>query len=716
MADADLIACLYPADDSGVGYSFDTVSMNKSRSAPPLLTLPSLKTSYHQSRGDRESTEPTEETQIPSYFYQPCLQWRFSHGPQTDIGLVFGWDPNSDIVLPHMTGISFHHGALTFDAENRPIFKDLGSSTGTTVSYDTEGGDQIRRDFTWILGGHKIPQEKKLIIINLNQHLRFKIVVSRHETASQTYIENVGRFRQGRADPEKLLGRLDFTSRPQTEPASGARTPGTGPVTLKRLVGEGSFGIVTHCWDVSSGAEYALKEPSAKAIRERRVDVDAWRREAGIMKKISHENIVRLLDDQCELQPPRLKLEFVPHGSLSDQDDISGQECVEIARQCFSALAYLHTRSIVHRDIKPDNILVQSRDASAIHVKLADFGIHKENLDLTTIVGTMYYLAPEVFIEDERRKHHDGEMTQRNSFTPAVDLWALGVVVSQFVIALPRCRTAGLSWCRSIVDTIGKNLRDTPTELKQFLADIVVLDPKSRGSAAECHKRAMCLHDRVEDYCQIPSHLTFPKDGQQTMFRVGQEDDSKEFHIEVEPTEANTECFIRIANKTKAAELLRLHRSGAPPPETFAPAKKKQRRSLGGGSQLSGPSNSLQGEGDDIGFRESWLYDPLHPFGGGSSLAASLLGACGSICSKETLMTESSEGTRGKGNLGDEQGYRVASSVSGRQTSVLDCAAQPRSGPQQSRVHQQSPAGDDSMSYGSEQEVAASLLIALRGN
>ncbi|KJZ70539.1 hypothetical protein HIM_10083 [Hirsutella minnesotensis 3608] len=712
MADTDLIAYLYAADISGVGYSSKAISMNKSRLVPPQLTLPSPKTGC-QSRGDRELTEPTEETQVPAYLYRECLQFRFSHGPQTEAGLVFGWDPNSDIVLPHVSGVSFHHGALTFDAENRPIFKDLGSPSGTAISYDTEAKDQVRSNFAWILGGHQTPQAKKSIIIRLNKYLRFQIVVSRHEITSQTHIENVSRFRQGTADPEKLLDRLGLTSRPQTEPASGARTPGTGPVTLKKRLGEGSFGIVTHCWDVSTCAEYALKEPSTKAIKERRVDLDAWSREAGIMRKISHENIIRLLSDQCERQPPHLKLEFVPCGSLSDQDDISGQECVEIARQCLSALAYLHARRIVHRDIKPDNILVQSRDESGIHVKLADFGIHKESLDLTTIVGTRYYLAPEVYIEDERRKYGDGDTAQRTSFTPAVDLWALGVVVSQFVIPLPRCRATGLPWCKTIVNTIGKSLRNKPTELKEFLADIVVLDPKSRGSAAEYHKRALCLPHQVEDSCRTPthwSHSTYDAEGQRTSARGGQQDDSNERLIKLESTEVNTGRFVRTISVIRTPERSTFHRSGAPPPESSTPARKRQRRSLGGESQLASSSNDSRGKEDGIGFHETWLYDPLHPFGGGSSLAASLLGACGSNGSTTGLATASSDATRG------EQSDRDADSVTGRQISVRDFAAHSESGVQQGTAHQPNFSGDGNLTYGEEQEMAASVLIALRGN
>ena len=104
-------------------------------------------------------------------------------------------------------------------------------------------------------------------------------------------------------------------------------------------------------------------------------------------------------------------------------------ECVEILRQCLSALAYLHghKKPIVHRDIKPENILVQHRDADGIHVKLADFGLTREGDHLTTNCGTPLYLAPEVH---EIERHARGQGTR--SYTPAVDVWSLGVVVFKY--------------------------------------------------------------------------------------------------------------------------------------------------------------------------------------------------------------------------------------------------------------------------------------------
>lgn len=97
-----------------------------------------------------------------------------------------------------------------------------------------------------------------------------------------------------------------------------------------------------------------------------------------------------------ETPSPRLVLEYLPLGNLEYQNR---QQCISIdevhalLRQSLSALAYLHGQrpSIAHRDIKPQNILVQSR--KPFHVKLADFGLSKASDYLATACGSLLYAA-----------------------------------------------------------------------------------------------------------------------------------------------------------------------------------------------------------------------------------------------------------------------------------------------------------------------------------
>jgi serine/threonine-protein kinase Chk2 len=224
---------------------------------------------------------------VPAYFHSPGLALRFSSAPKTQNGFVFGCDDDCDIVLPQLSSISVRHFALTFDEQYRPIVKDLQTSNGTEVRYDGQGQGR-RRGFAWIVGGAHVPEDYETIIINVNDVLKLQVVVPCHDTTSQLYIDNVSRFWQGTVGADSLLGLLDLRTRPPTEPGSGAQTPGTGPIFLKKVVGEGAFGVVRHFWNVSTAEEFAVKQPSAKAIRERRVDIAEWERESYIMGQISH--------------------------------------------------------------------------------------------------------------------------------------------------------------------------------------------------------------------------------------------------------------------------------------------------------------------------------------------------------------------------------------------------------------------------------------------
>ncbi|KAK0717155.1 kinase-like domain-containing protein [Lasiosphaeria miniovina] len=153
------------------------------------------------------------------------------------------------------------------------------------------------------------------------------------------------------------------------------------------------------------------------------------------------DNIVQYILEYSTAAPVlRMILEYAPLGTLEDQAGVewfSPQESLEILRQGLSALRHLHEREdpIVHRDIKPGNILVQSRNP--LHIKLSDFGLSKESQDyLNTLCGTRLYAAPEIF--------------RHQSYDSAVDIWSLGVVIFEYAHQLPNFRGSqpfdGLRW------------------------------------------------------------------------------------------------------------------------------------------------------------------------------------------------------------------------------------------------------------------------------
>ncbi|TKA60224.1 hypothetical protein B0A55_13168, partial [Friedmanniomyces simplex] len=334
-------------------------------------------------RYSRESTAPLsdiEDEVEKDTVGGKGLQLTFTHGPKADHG--FRIDANScDIVVPHAKDISRCHCYLTFDKERRLILRDC-STNGTIVTYDGKGGKK-RQNFTWILGGHRVPDKSETIVIRLHAALQFQIVIAK-STFPRLYSENVDDFLEGIAATVDLpLDALGIQSVASTAAPSGTHTPMQDPILLEQeTLGRSAYGVVTRVWDVSTGCEYASK-------RFTNLDKSDWEKEASLMRQSPHEHIVRLCF-AMEKPLPQLVMEYVPLGHLEGQHrrrKISVEEAITALQQGLSALVFLHEQSppIVNRDIKPENLLVQSREP--MHIKLGDFGLSKASEDLKTLCG-----------------------------------------------------------------------------------------------------------------------------------------------------------------------------------------------------------------------------------------------------------------------------------------------------------------------------------------
>ncbi|KAK4137336.1 kinase-like protein [Trichocladium antarcticum] len=474
--DHDLIAFLYPATKNGDAY--DMIQKHP-QCRPPKL--PSKSPVTPQGRTSRESTAPAEEEDENLIERLPHIELRFSNTPRTSSGLVFGTDPTtSDVLLPRTPGLSRRHFALTYknsfkDRCYRLVVRDLGSTQGTVVTYDDKGNES-RSNFDWIVDGFDIAHKTRALIVQPHRDLGFQLVINRHDLSSPAYIDNVARFCHGAAGAEDLLGGLGLQNGPETERNSGILTPTKNPIMISRgWISNGTFGIVSHEWNVSTGEEYACKQPVGV-----RYDKRAWEREVDMMKQISHDNIVRL----CfwKMEPcPFLYLEYMPFGNLEDAhktNPFSYDECLVIFHQSLSAVSYLHGRPvpIAHRDIKPMNILVQSRDPGRdpayLKIKLSDFGTSKSAAEsLNTYCGSPCYLPPEIDFYVQR-------------YTKAVDIWSLGAVILRFAYSLPAPGFgSGHAWCEKLVEEVASWDLDG---LIDILECMLVIKPEDRYSAEVC--------------------------------------------------------------------------------------------------------------------------------------------------------------------------------------------------------------------------------------
>lgn len=203
---------------------------------------------------------------------------------------------------------------------------------------------------------------------------------------------------------------------------------------------------------------------------------------------------------------PQLRLEYVPGGSLDEHmgKPLSPRELVTVLDQCLSALVYLHGLQppILHRDIKPRNILVQYRNSDSIHVKLADFCLSRECEDPRTWCGTPAYVAPEM--------HEVRYNAGKRPYGPAVDIWSLGVVMFELCGGSLRSHKQDVHWCRELVARVETEVRANADKLKQFLLDyMLVMNPDERYSAEDCYNESIFLSDYGQARAQTPTPASY---------------------------------------------------------------------------------------------------------------------------------------------------------------------------------------------------------------
>lgn len=149
-----------------------------------------------------------------------------------------------------------------------------------------------------------------------------------------------------------------------------------------------------------------------------------------------------------------------------------------------SALSHVHSKRIIHRDVKPANIMVKTRSDKAIIGVLGDFGISREADDIPCVGGTRSYRAPESDTETPK--------------TALVDVWSLGVVIMEYSFGLPvepkpfkvKLFTQSVNECIMQQGSNVKQEEDRPREkLHSVLTMMLVLEQEERSSAKQCLAR-----------------------------------------------------------------------------------------------------------------------------------------------------------------------------------------------------------------------------------
>ncbi|KAL3285057.1 hypothetical protein HHI36_019181 [Cryptolaemus montrouzieri] len=280
--------------------------------------------------------------------------------------------------------------------------------------------------------------------------------------------------------------------------------PTIGKYKLLKTIGKGNFAKVKLAKHVPTGKEVAIKIIDKTQLNPG--SLLKLFREVRIMKMLDHPNIVKLFQVIETEKTLYLVMEYASGGEVFDYLVLHGRmkekEARAKFRQIVSAVQYCHQKRIIHRDLKAENLLLDSE----MNIKIADFGFSNEftpGNKLDTFCGSPPYAAPELF----QGKKYDG---------PEVDVWSLGVILYTLVSgSLP----FDGSTLRELRERVLRGKYRIPfymsTDCENLLKKFLVLNPAKRASLETIMKDKWMNqgyeNDELKPYIEPEADMNDPK-------------------------------------------------------------------------------------------------------------------------------------------------------------------------------------------------------------
>ena len=343
-----------------------------------------------------------------------------------------------------------------------------------------------------------------------------------------------GRLRSSRGSSEGRVSISTESSQAAVSPVFGASRPNALNFARGELIGKGSFGAVYRGMQRNTNRIICMKEirlpgiveemgrlqassmvaedasprsapstpppqPVAADAKEKGTllkQIETVKRELDLLKQLSHPNIVKYLNDEVVDGYLRIYMEYVSGGSVASAIKTYGSfaepQAAALCYQLLQGLVYLHSRGIVHRDLKGDNLLLETSS----ELKIADFGTAKSIIASATmtanIVGTAYFMAPEVLRPDSVVG------------TPA-DIWSTGCCVIEMLTGkpplsdIPNQYSVMMAIAGSPQVPLDKYIPADNTwssEVLDFIKQCLRVNPASRPTAQE-----LLQHPWITKYC-----------------------------------------------------------------------------------------------------------------------------------------------------------------------------------------------------------------------
>jgi serine/threonine protein kinase len=240
------------------------------------------------------------------------------------------------------------------------------------------------------------------------------------------------------------------------------------------------------------------REVAVKVVPRERVMGGRFEREARAAARLSHPGIVTLYEAAVDDDAAYLVSELVRGGTLQrllEAGRLSDRDVVVIASSLCEALSHAHAQGVVHRDVKPSNVLVPERPSSPAHpAKLTDFGVARviggDSLTRTgDVVGTAAYMAP--------------EQAEGRDVGAAADLYSLALVTYEALTGVNPVRsgTAAMRARRlgAHMPPLRRQRRDLPRELGCGIDLALRPRPRERGTLDELHESLLMSLEHVAD-------------------------------------------------------------------------------------------------------------------------------------------------------------------------------------------------------------------------